>query len=99
MSRALATAIFLLALSASPLLAAEEQACLTREQQRAAVADGQAIPLAAAFKTVRGHGRVVGAQLCREPKGLVYVLTVLARDGKVTHARVEAAHGGLINGD
>jgi len=99
MPRALATAILLLALSASLLLAADEQTCLTREQQRAAVADGEAIPLAAAFKTVRGRGRVVGAQLCREPKGLVYVLTVLARDGKVTHARVEAAHGGLIDGD
>jgi len=37
---------------------------------------------------------VVGARLCRqEPKGLVYVLTALARNGKVTQARVDAADG------
>jgi uncharacterized membrane protein YkoI len=99
MPRALATAILLLGLSASPLLAADRQACLTRDEQQAAVAGGQAVPLADAIKAVRGRGRgrqVVQAQLCREAKGLVYVLTVLARDGKVTHARVEALSGGLL---
>ena len=33
----------------------------------------------------------------REGDRLVYVLTVLARDGRVTHARVEAASGSLID--
>ena len=99
MPRVLATSVLLLALSASPLVAADENACLTREQQSAALASGQAVSLATALKMVRGRGRqVVRARLCREPKGLVYVLTVLARDGKVTHARVEAASGGLIDG-
>ena len=100
MSRKLATAIVLLGLAASPLFAADQHACLTRDEQQAAVSGGQAIPLAAAIQAARAHSRVrqvVRAQLCREAKGLVYVLTVLARDGRVTHARVEAANGGLID--
>lgn len=100
MPRTLTTAILLLGLAASPLAAMEPQACLTRAEQQLAVSGGQAISLAAAIKAARAHSRVrqvVRAQLCREAKGLVYVLTVLARDGRVTHARVEAANGGLID--
>jgi uncharacterized membrane protein YkoI len=99
MFRELTAAILLLSLSVLSLRAAD-QACLSRAEQQVAVTGGQAVPLAAAIKTIHGHSRgrqVVRAQLCREPKGLVYVLTVLARDGKVTHARVEAANGSLIN--
>jgi uncharacterized membrane protein YkoI len=101
MIRKLAISLFLLGLAASPLAAANDQACLSRDQQRAAVEGGRAVPLATAIRAVNGQipGRqVVRAQLCRQEKGLVYVLTVLARDGKVTHARVEAASGGLIDG-
>ena len=44
-------------------------------------------------------GEVVGARLCRqEPKGLVYVLTALARNGKVTQARIDAADGHWLGG-
>ena len=100
MFRNLAIAIVLLSLAASPLAAADQHVCLTRAEQQAAVSGGQAVPLAAAIKAARAHSRarqVVRAQLCRDAKGLVYVLTVLARDGRVTHARVEAANGGLID--
>ena len=99
MSRNLATAIVLLGLAASPLAAADQHACLTRAEQQAAVSGGQAIPLAAAIKAARAHSRarqVVRAQLCRGPKGLVYVLTVLARDGKVIHASVNAVSGAIV---
>jgi hypothetical protein len=52
---------------------------------------------------------VVNARLCRQDigpatagtgatKGLVYVLTVLARNGKVTQARVDAADGHWLGG-
>ena len=100
MSRKLATAVILLSLAASPLAAVEQHVCLSRAEQQAAVSGGQAVSLADAIKAARAHSRarqVVRAQLCRGPKGLVYVLTVLARDGRVTHARVEAANGGLID--
>jgi uncharacterized membrane protein YkoI len=58
-------------------------------------------------------GEVVNARLCRQEigpatavagatgaatKGLVYVLTVLARNGKVTQARVDAADGHWLGG-
>jgi len=98
MSRALTTAVLFIVLSSSPLRAADQEACLTRDQQQIAVTDGKAVPLASAFKAVQGRGRlVVRAQLCYEAKGLVYVLTVLARDGKVTRARIDASNGGLID--
>jgi uncharacterized membrane protein YkoI len=75
--------------------------CLTKAEQRAAVADHQAVPLAHAIRLVRSHRRnvdVVRARLCRTPKGLAYVLTLLARTGKVTRATIDAANGIVITG-
>jgi len=40
---------------------------------------------------------VVGARLCYRGSDLVYMLTVLARDGKVTHASVNAASGVIMD--
>jgi uncharacterized membrane protein YkoI len=58
------------------------------------------VPLARAMRVVRSKvpGEVVNARLCRQEKGLVYVLTVLSRNGKVTKARVDAADGGWLGG-
>jgi len=87
--------------AAGPAAAADPPACLSQEQRRAAVAAHQAIPLARAVKDVRRRtagGEVVGARLCYHGGDLVYVLTVLARDGKVTRASVNAASGVLIEG-
>ena len=98
--RKVLTIAILLAFAASPAVAADLEACLTRAEQQAAVDHGQAVPLAAAIRAARGHSRgrqVVKAQLCHAAEKLVYVLTVLARDGKVTHARVDAASGGMID--
>lgn len=84
-----------LAANASP------RACLSKAEQRAAVAASKAIPLAAAIKSLREHGHraeVVRAALCRRGEKLVYVLTLLARSGKVTRATVDATNGEPING-
>lgn len=72
--------------------------CLTKAQQRAAVGSGHAVRLVTAMRALRHRvpGAVVKARLCREGKELVYVLTVLAHNGKVTHAKVDAATGRLI---
>ena len=80
--------------------AAERKACLTPEERNAAIAARKAVPLARAMRVVRSKvaGEVVNARLCRQEKGLVYVLTVLARDGKVTRARVDAADGHWLDG-
>jgi uncharacterized membrane protein YkoI len=89
---------------ALPAQAADEaRACLSKSEQRAAISSGQAVTLAQAIRsargTVRGHGarEVVNAKLCREEKGLVYLLTVLSRDGKVTRTTVDATSGKVVD--
>ena len=86
---------------AAPAWAAERRACLTPEERNAAIAARKAVPLGRAMRLVQARigGEVVGARLCRqEPKGLVYVLTVLARDGKVTRADIDAGSGAFLGG-
>jgi uncharacterized membrane protein YkoI len=88
-----------LTVAAGPAAAAESGACLTQEQRRAAVATHRAIPLARAVRDVRSHltgAEVVRARLCYQGEDLVYVLTVLARDGKVIRASVNAASGAIV---
>ncbi len=96
-----ATLILLILTAQAPAVAASH--CLNKAEQRAAIAHGQAVTLAQAIRgahlSVRGRGvrEVVQARLCRSPQGLRYVLTVLARDGKVTRATVDAGSGKLVD--
>ncbi len=99
----LLTIILYSGLSAAPALAANasHSACLSKAEQRAAVAEHRAIPLALAVKSLHLHGRraeLVRARLCRHGGGLVYVLTLLARSGKVTSATVDATNGEFVGG-
>jgi uncharacterized membrane protein YkoI len=84
-----------------PALAADagHHACLNKAEQRAAVASHHALPLARVIKQRRrGHGsELVRARLCRQGEGLVYVLTLLRRSGKVSRVTVDAANGELIS--
>ena len=88
-----------------PALAAadDDQACLSKAEQRAALSSGQTVTLAAAIRSARGSVRgrgsreVVKARLCREQNGLVYLLTLLTRDGKVTHTAVDATSGKVVD--
>jgi hypothetical protein len=80
-------------------LAAEVSGCLSKEQRQAAQAGGKVVPLARAMHAIPSHkGEVVKARLCQRPNGLVYLLTLLARDGKVTHVTVDAGSGRLAGG-
>jgi uncharacterized membrane protein YkoI len=100
----LALAAMLAGLSV-PALAAPDgsHACLSKAEQRAALSSGQTVTLAAAIRSARGSVRgrgsreVVKARLCREPNGLVYLLTLLTRDGKVTHTAVDATSGKVVD--
>jgi uncharacterized membrane protein YkoI len=89
--------------AATVAAAAERKACLTKAEQRAAIAHGEAVTLATAIRSARGSVRgrgareVVKARLCRRQNGLVYVLTVLARNGKVTHTTVDATSGKVVD--
>lgn len=88
-----------LAFGPGSALAAEASACLSKEQRRAVQASGKVVPLAKAKRAVPAHkGEVVRASLCQRHNGLVYVLTLLARDGKVTHVTVDAGSGRLAGG-
>jgi hypothetical protein len=74
---------------------AAARACLNQKERRAAYESGKVIHLAAAMRAAKKRmpGAVVRARLCRGKDGLVYVLTVLARDGKVARLTVDAAKG------
>jgi hypothetical protein len=73
--------------------------CLSRDQQRAAIQERHALPLATVRRAVRGRvpGELLRAQLCQEPQRLIYLLTVLARDGKVRRVMVEAKNGAVVS--
>jgi uncharacterized membrane protein YkoI len=84
--------------------------CLSPAQRRELVASRKIVPLATALRAVRGmpearasRGRsksdIISARLCRAPDGLVYRLTVLARDGKVARVAVDAVTGKLVGGE
>ncbi|MFZ1920560.1 MAG: hypothetical protein WAU57_02880 [Xanthobacteraceae bacterium] len=73
-----------------------EHACLNQKERRAETDSGKLIRLSAAMHAAQRHlpGTVVRARLCRGTDGLVYVLTVLAHDGKVARISVDAMKGG-----
>jgi uncharacterized membrane protein YkoI len=73
-----------------------EHACLNQKDRLAETGGGQLIRLSAAMHAAerRLPGTVVRARLCHGKDGLVYVLTVLAHDGKVARISVDAMKGG-----
>ncbi len=81
-----------------PGVAGAPHACLNPKDRRAAIESGKLVRLAAAIHTAKKRmpGTVVRARLCQGADGLVYVLTVLARDGKVAQLTVDASKGTLI---
>ena len=103
MIRIFAAAVLFALLGTASAVAEEKRKCLSAPEQRAAIAGGQVIPLATAIRSargsVRGHGarEVVKARLCRRDGVLVYVLTVLARDGKVSRATIDAGSGRVVD--
>jgi uncharacterized membrane protein YkoI len=92
--------LVLLAMLSSSAAAQERAKCLTRAEQRAAILAGEAIPLAVARQMLRQRmgGELVRARLCHESGRLIYLLTVLARDGKVRQVTVDATNGTVISG-
>jgi len=102
-SRRIAAVLLLVALG-TPAMAADASyagSCLTKAEQRAAVAGNHAISLAQAIKSLREqrkHSEIVRAQLCRHDNKLVYVLTLLGRSGKVVDATVDAVNGEFHTG-
>jgi hypothetical protein len=86
-------------LSVVPADAEPRMRCLTRDQQRSAIAERRAVPLATVRAAVRAKvpGEMVRARLCQEPERLIYLLTVLPRDGKVRRVIVDAKNGAVVS--
>ena len=85
----------------APARAAElAHVCLDQKERRAEVESGRVVRLDTALRAVRSKmaGTLVRARLCHGNDGLVYVLTVLARDGKVARLTVDAVKGTLVGG-
>jgi uncharacterized membrane protein YkoI len=74
--------------------------CLDQKERKAESDANHLVRLSAAMRVVRTRmpGTVVRARLCRDNDELVYVLTVLARDGKVARLTVDAVKGTLVGG-
>jgi uncharacterized membrane protein YkoI len=83
-----------------PAAAEAEQACLNQKERRAEIDSGKLVRLDAAMRVARGRmpGTIVRARLCHGADGLVYVLTVLAHDGKVARITIDAIKGTLVGG-
>jgi uncharacterized membrane protein YkoI len=85
--------------SFAPAEAETRLRCLSRDQQRTAITERRALPLAVVRRTVRARvpGELVRAQLCQEPNRLIYQLTVLPRDGKVRRVIIDAKNGTVVS--
>jgi uncharacterized membrane protein YkoI len=89
---------------AAPARAADKAAaypsdCLTPDQRRSVAASGKVVSLSKAIRAAKARrNEVVNAQLCNGQKGLVYLLTVVARDGKVTRTAIDAQTGKPVEG-
>ncbi len=88
--RILVTAVLLLA-AIAPAAAADH--CFSRNEQKAKAAAHAVVPLSRVIRQVKPHGEVIRARLCEHGGKLVYLLTVLAADGKVAHTTVDADAG------
>jgi uncharacterized membrane protein YkoI len=91
--RTMLTGLLLLG-AAAPAGAAEH--CFSRNEQKAKAAAHAVVPLSRAMRQVKPRGDVLQARLCERDGHLVYLLTVLAIDGKVAQASIDAANGVLL---
>lgn len=99
-----------LALVAGPVMAGPEaptqvaltekmaQACLSDAELREEIAAQKAIAQAEALRVARATvaAEPVRARLCRRDGTLVYVITALAKDGKVTRIKLDAGTGRVL---
>jgi uncharacterized membrane protein YkoI len=77
---------------------APARSCLTAAEIRDAVQDKHVVSQVTALRAARGAvaGDAVRAHLCRKDGGLVYAITVLKKDGKVSRVFVDGPTGKVI---
>jgi uncharacterized membrane protein YkoI len=91
--------VVMLVALAIPAESAARLRCLTREQQRVAIAEHRAVTLARVRLIVRRRvpGEMVRARLCHASRRLIYLLTVLPRNGKVRRVIINARNGSILS--
>ncbi|MGE0564702.1 MAG: hypothetical protein AB7O50_09330 [Pseudolabrys sp.] len=73
--------------------------CLAKEERRVARASGRALRLSEVRTKLNiRRSDIINVRLCESPAGLVYLLTLLPRNGKVSRVTVEAATGAVVHG-
>lgn len=73
--------------------------CLTSDETQAAIKERLSITPLAAMKAARFHvpgGEALRARLCHHNDSMVYWVTVLGRDSKVTRVMIRALDGSMI---
>src|SRR5262245_63085543 len=80
--------------AAAPAAAADH--CFSRNEQKAQTAAHTVVPLSRAVRQVRPRGELIRARLCERDGHLVYLVTLLAIDGKVAQASIDAESGTLL---
>jgi uncharacterized membrane protein YkoI len=92
-----AAAAMSLSVLCTAAIAADGPTCLSARDSRTAVEQGRASPLAVVKRNAERStgGEMLRARLCSAEEGrLVYLLTMLRRDGQVVTLQVEARGGG-----
>ena len=74
------------------------EGCFSRQEQRMLILQGRVIRLGFALRAISAQDgdEMLRAELCRNSSGLVYVLTLLSRSGKVSRAVVDARTGAVV---
>jgi uncharacterized membrane protein YkoI len=91
------TGLVLGASAAAATAAHAADRCLSPNEQKAKTAAHAVVPLARAMRSVKSRGEIIHAVLCERGGRLVYVLTVLGRNGKVGQASIDAANGSVMS--
>lgn len=91
-------AVALLGASAARADIERVRGCMAPSQAHDVLIDQKLIaPFRALGEAARGgQGDAVGVQLCRVGELYVYDITLLQRDGRVSHALINARKGGLV---
>ncbi len=74
------------------------RSCLTAPEVRELVDKAEVVPAARAIHAARTArpGEVVKVRLCRQDGSLLYLVTILAKDGKIRILEVDGRSGTLI---
>lgn len=88
---------FVLAMPITSRTVAAQVGCLSQSETVSAVRSGRVMAYDDAVpRKLRNSGDFLGVRLCEDGGSLVYVVSTLERNGRVTHTAVDAASGKVV---